>query len=129
MTVTNLCKKDKRIPWGWCADVCQATKDWVKSTIMTKEAHVSPPPPPPAGWLDESPSSEMHEQVRLRCAFQAALMGPMVGDRSGRSGDTIVPIASLASAKVHIPAEKLGPSVHGRGPYAETQRERGPPRG
>lgn len=61
--------------------------------------------------------------------MKGGLMGPMVGDRSGRSGDTIVPIPSLASAKLHIPAEKLGPSVHGRGPYAETQRERGPPRG
>lgn len=44
----------------------------------------------------------------------------MVGDRSGRSGDTIVTIPSLAPPKVHIPAEKLGPLVHSRGPYAET---------
>lgn len=50
----------------------------------------------------------------------------MVGDRPGRSGDTIVTIPSLASPKVHIPAEKLGPLVHCRGLYAEIQRERGP---
>lgn len=50
----------------------------------------------------------------------------MAGDRSGRSGDTVIPIPSLVSPKVHIPAEKLGPLVHSRGPYAETQRERGP---
>lgn len=71
----------------------------------------------------------MHEQVRLSGGIgrmNGGLMGPMVGDRSG---DTIVTIPSLASPEVHIPAEKLGPSVHGRGPYAETQRERGPTRG
>ena len=50
----------------------------------------------------------------------------MVGDRPGRSGGTIVAIPSLASPKLHIPAEKLGPLVHCRGPYAETQRKRGP---
>lgn len=46
VTVTNLFKKDEGIPWGWCADVCQATKDWAKLIIMTKEAHVFS-----HGWL------------------------------------------------------------------------------
>lgn len=57
--------------------------------------------------------------------MKGGLMVPMVGDRSGRSGDTKVPIPSLASAKVHIPAEKLGPSVHGRGPYAKLRGSEG----
>lgn len=34
---------------------------------------------------------------------------PVVG---GHSGDTIVPLFSLAKPKVDIPAEKLGPLVH-----------------
>lgn len=62
--------------------------------MMTMGAHVFPPD----GWLDESPSSEMHEQqVRLRCALsggigrmKGGLMGSMVDDRSGRSGDAAV---------------------------------------
>lgn len=61
VAVTNLCQKNNGIPWGWCADVCQATKYWVGSTIELKEAQDFSP----AGWLDESPSSEMHEQARL----------------------------------------------------------------
>lgn len=40
VAVTNLCKKDNGIPWWWCADVCQATKDWVGSIIELKEAQV-----------------------------------------------------------------------------------------
>lgn len=81
----------KRIPCGWCADVCQATKDWAGSAVMMKETHGFSP----AGWFDESPSSDMHEQVRLSGGIgrmEGRLMGPMVGGRSGRSGDTIISI-------------------------------------
>lgn len=53
VAVTNLCKKDNAIPWWWCADVCQATKDWVGSINRVEGS----PTFLPAGRFDESASS------------------------------------------------------------------------